>query len=114
LLNEQGDVIGVNSQIASDSSRSEGSQPGSTGVGFAISSNTVATAVKTIEAGRGVSSPPAAGQSAVQTEGGGPAGGASPHGGSPYGSQSPYGGEVEAGGPESAGAEPEGQTVIVP
>jgi putative serine protease PepD len=41
LLNAQGEVIGVNSQIASDAVRSEGSQPGSTGVGFAISSNTV-------------------------------------------------------------------------
>ena len=40
LLNEQGEVIGVNSQIASDAARSEGSQPGSTGVGFAIASNT--------------------------------------------------------------------------
>ncbi len=37
LLNQQGEVIGVNSQIASDAARSEGSQPGSTGVGFAIS-----------------------------------------------------------------------------
>ncbi|MGH2911887.1 MAG: S1C family serine protease [Solirubrobacteraceae bacterium] len=34
LLNSQGDVIGVNSQIASEATRSEGSQPGSTGVGF--------------------------------------------------------------------------------
>lgn len=40
LLNDQGDVIGVNSQIASDAASDEGSQPGSTGVGFAISSNT--------------------------------------------------------------------------
>ena len=35
LLNDQGEVIGVNSQIASDAASSEGSQPGSTGVGFA-------------------------------------------------------------------------------
>jgi putative serine protease PepD len=137
LLNEQGEVIGVNSQIASDAARSEGSQPGSTGVGFAISSNTVAAAVKKIEAGEGVSSA-SAGQSAVQTEGG--SGGAqSPNGGrSPYGSQSPYG-ETEAGGQgvesgvesgsgqngveipgevgasgESAGVGGEGRTVIVP
>jgi putative serine protease PepD len=54
LLNEEGDVIGVNSQIASDASTADGSQPGSTGVGFAISSNTVAEAVKKIEAGTGV------------------------------------------------------------
>ena len=56
LLNEQGEVIGVNSQIASDAASSEGSQPGSTGVGFAISTDTVAKAVKAIESGNGVSS----------------------------------------------------------
>ena len=55
LLNEEGLVIGVNSQIASDAASVAGSQPGSTGVGFAISSNTVAQAIKTIEAGNGVS-----------------------------------------------------------
>ena len=55
LLDEQGEVIGVNSQIASDAASSAGSQPGSTGVGFAISSNTVAQAIKKIEAGNGVS-----------------------------------------------------------
>ena len=54
LLNEEGDVIGVNSQIASDASTVGGSQPGSTGVGFAIASNTVAEVVKKIEAGQGV------------------------------------------------------------
>jgi putative serine protease PepD len=54
LLNEEGDVIGVNSQIASEASTVGGSQPGSTGVGFAISSNTVAQAVKKIESGNGV------------------------------------------------------------
>ena len=62
LLNEQGDVVGVSSQIASDAARAEGSQPGSTGVGFAIASNTVAQAVNKIEAGEGVSS---SGQSGV-------------------------------------------------
>jgi len=56
LINQQGEVIGVNSQIASDATRSEGSQPGSTGVGFAVSSDTAAQAVRAIEAGRGVSS----------------------------------------------------------
>jgi putative serine protease PepD len=143
LLNEQGEVIGVNSQIASDAARSEGSQPGSTGVGFAIASNTVAQAVKKIEAGEGVASASAS-QSAVQTEGS--AGGAqqSPNGGrSPYGSQSPYGevegsvpgaeggvegsgvegsgqsgivvpGEAGSSGPEAAGSGDEGQTIIVP
>ncbi len=102
LLNEQGEVIGVNSQIASDAARSEGSQPGSTGVGFAIASNTVAQAVKKIEAGEGVSSASAEGQSQAQTEGG-PGGAQSPNaGGSPYGSRSPYG-EVEAGGSGTEG-----------
>ena len=55
LLNDQGEVIGVNSQIASDAASGQGSQPGSTGVGFAISTTTVARAVKAIESGRGVS-----------------------------------------------------------
>ncbi len=102
LLNEQGDVIGVDSQIASDAANAEGSQPGSTGVGFAISSDTVAQAVKKIEAGEGVSS---AGESAVQLEGSN--GTQSPYGGrSPHGSQGTYGGEAETGGSGSeAGVE---------
>ena len=54
LLNGRGEVIGVNSQIASDAASVNGSQAGSTGVGFAISSNTIAAAVKKIEAGQGV------------------------------------------------------------
>lgn len=53
LLNAHGDVIGVNSQIASDASSAGGGQPGSTGVGFAISSNTASEVIKTIEAGGG-------------------------------------------------------------
>jgi putative serine protease PepD len=131
LLDEQGEVIGVNSQIASDAARSEGAQPGSTGVGFAVSSDTVAQAVKKIEAGEGVSSASAS-QSTAQTEGAG--GAQSPHGGrssSPYGEVEPGGPGVEggaeegsgpsgaivpseAGAPESAGAGGEGQTIIVP
>jgi putative serine protease PepD len=62
LLNEQGEVIGVNSQIASDQSSASGSQPGSTGVGFAISTATVEKAVKAIESGNGVSSQSARGE----------------------------------------------------
>jgi putative serine protease PepD len=54
LLNEQGQVIGVNSQIATDASTADGAQPGNTGVGFAISTNTVAGAIKTIQDGSGV------------------------------------------------------------
>jgi putative serine protease PepD len=56
LLNDEGQVIGVNSQIASEAASINGSQEGSTGVGFAISSDTVARAVKRIEAGDGVAS----------------------------------------------------------
>ncbi len=105
LLDEQGEVIGVNSQIASDAARTEGSQPGSTGVGFAIASNTVAAAVKKIEAGEGVSYASATQSAATQSEGGSGGGEVSPYGGrSPYGgSESPYGGEVEAGGGSGAG-----------
>ena len=109
LLNEQGEVIGVNSQIASDAAQTEGSQPGSTGVGFAISSNTVASVVKKIEAGEGVTYASAT-QSAAQSEGGRTGAGQvqSPYGSrSPYGSQSPYGGEVEAGGGSGATEESE-------
>jgi putative serine protease PepD len=103
LLNEQGEVIGVNSQIASDAARSEGSQPGSTGVGFAIASNLVASAIKKIEAGEGVSST-AATQSAGGTETEGGSGSGSTEGSvSPRASQSPYG-EVE-GSSGSEGAE---------
>ncbi len=69
LLNAQGDVIGVNSQIASDAARSEGSQPGSTGVGFAISSDTVSEVVKTIEAGGGSPTTGAEGELRVQHPG---------------------------------------------
>ena len=93
LLNDEGKVIGVNSQIASGSSTSAGSQPGSTGVGFAVSSDTVAKAIKAIESGEGVASA-SAGQSAVQSEGGGSQ---SPYESRvPYGSENPYG-EAEAG-----------------
>ena len=87
LLNAQGDVIGVNSQIASDAATSEGSQPGSTGVGFAISSSTVSEVIKTIESGGGTSGPEQVERGSGAQEG--QAGGES----SPYGAQSPY--EVE-------------------
>lgn len=95
LLDEQGEVIGVNSQIASDAARAEGSQPGSTGVGFAISSDTAAAAIKKIEAGAGVSSASANRGATQSVEAPGTR---SPYGGrSPYGSSSPYG-EAEPGG----------------
>jgi putative serine protease PepD len=141
LLNDQGDVIGVNSQIASDAASGEGSQPGSTGVGFAISSSTVSEVIKTIESGGGTSAP-------QQVErGSGAQGQAGGESSSPYGSQSPYeiegsqgsGGRGQAegreaspygdesnsgpgaesegagmGGGESVGPGREGQVVIVP
>jgi len=102
LLNEEGHVIGVNSQIASDASTADGSQPGSTGVGFAISSNTVAQAIKKIEAGEGVTYASAT-QGTAESER--PSEQRSPYSGSPYGSQSPYGeAEAEAGEAEDGGA----------
>jgi putative serine protease PepD len=88
LLNDKGEVIGVNSQIASEAASIAGSQAGSTGVGFAISSNTVAQAVKAIEAGNGVSSASAT-RGAVQPGGFGAR--------SPYGNRSPFGAKAPAG-----------------
>ena len=104
LLNDEGDVIGVNSQIASEAASVSGSQPGSTGVGFAVSSDTVAKAVKAIEAGQGVASTSTS-RRTVQSE----AEGAQSENGStrsPYGRRSPdevegrgsREGETEAGG----------------
>ena len=88
LLDEEGQVIGVNSQIASDAASVGGAQPGSTGVGFAISSDTVAQAVKAIEAGHSVSSSSASRRS-VQGENGHVEGGAVERGGaSPFGQRS--------------------------
>jgi putative serine protease PepD len=114
LLDEQGNAIGVNSQIASEAADVAGSQPGSTGVGFAISSNTVAQAVKTIEAGEGVSYHSA---TEGRTQTGGGYGAQTPEAGgrtqAPYGQQSPYG-EVEAGGPEAGGAGVEAGGEAVP
>jgi putative serine protease PepD len=98
LLNERGQVIGVNSQIASDAARTEGSQPGSTGVGFAIASNTVAQAIKTIESGQGTSSS-ATRQAGTEREGGEV--GQSPRSGvTPFGAP---GGENEEVDPRSGG-----------
>jgi putative serine protease PepD len=102
LLNDEGEVIGVNSQIASEAASVSGSQPGSTGVGFAVSSDTVAEAVKKIEAGKGVSSTTTTSRRAVQSE----AEGLRSEGSttqSPYGRRSPY--ESEAGGYGEAEAE---------
>jgi putative serine protease PepD len=71
LLDDEGQVIGVNSQIASEAATVNGSQAGSAGVGFAVSSETVATAVKAIEAGKGVASTSTSTRRSVQSEAGG-------------------------------------------
>lgn len=123
LLNAQGEVIGVNSQIASDASSAGSGQPGSTGVGFAISSNTVSEVVKMIKAGGGTSGPGQArgeagaqqptreGEGAIQlppSSGEAPTEAESPYGRvrggesegrevGPYGAESPPSGEVEEG-----------------
>ena len=112
MLNEQGDVIGVNSQIASDAASSEGSQPGSTGVGFAISSNTVSEVIKTIESGGGSTGSE---QTENGTRGQGRSGSESPYGTqSPYGTESPNGSSGEGGQIESPygveGGQVEGQS----
>lgn len=113
LLNEQGEVIGVNSQIASDAARAAGSQPGSTGVGFAIASNTVAQTVKRIEAGEGISSQSAAAASGGREEGQSEA--QLPRiGGAPGPQSSPNEGEaVSPQGEGEEGARP-GGTVVTP
>ena len=57
LINARGDVIGINSQIASAQTTASG-QSGSTGVGFAIASNTVKTVVAQLEkSGTGAQTP---------------------------------------------------------
>jgi putative serine protease PepD len=126
LLNEEGEVIGVNSQIASDAASVEGSQPGSTGVGFAISSDTVAEVVKKIEAGQGVtyaSVQQSATQSAVSPYGRQGASGEEAEEVNPYGRRGAAGEESEAAGPttesgqgsEASGVEgTEGRVILVP
>jgi putative serine protease PepD len=126
LLNEEGDVIGVNSQIASDAASVEGSQPGSTGVGFAISSDTVAEVVKKIEAGQGVtyaSVQQGATQSEVSPYSRQGAAGEEAEEVNPYGRRGASGEEAEAPGTttessqgsEASGAEgSEGRVIIVP
>lgn len=129
LLNEKGEVIGVNSQIASDAASVEGSQPGSTGVGFAISSDTVAEVVKKIDAGQGVtyaSVQQSSSQSEVSPYSRQGAAGEEAEEVNPYGRRGAAGEETEAAGaaPESSeGSEAsgmegtegtEGRVIIVP
>jgi putative serine protease PepD len=61
LIDTAGEVIGINSQIASDQADTTGSQPGSTGVGFAISSNTAKQVIEAIESGGGTTTSTGAG-----------------------------------------------------
>lgn len=98
LLNDQGEVIGVNSQIASDAASSAESQPGSTGVGFAISSNTVTEVVKAIESGEGTSTQGQGGQASGTP-------GSSGSESSPYGTESPAETEGPYGGASGSGGE---------
>jgi putative serine protease PepD len=124
LIDAAGEVIGVNSQIASTQAETAGSQPGSTGVGFAISSDTAAQVIKTIEAGggsgastteasRGAAAGAAGGRTEVSPGGSGEAGevGAEASSGStgPYGeagteARSPYGEVAGGAGAREAGA----------
>jgi putative serine protease PepD len=127
LLNDEGKVIGVNSQIATDASTAGGSQPGNTGVGFSISSDTVAEVVKKIEAGQGVTYASVEGSVQRSQEsryggaegsreaevpgrgyGSGPEAESGSSGPEGYGAVNPYGSES----PGTAGTE--GRVVIVP
>ena len=51
LLNDRGEVIGINSQIESSSSGNGSSQGSNTGVGFAIPSNTVRKVIASLQEG---------------------------------------------------------------
>ncbi len=122
LLNDQGEVIGVNSQIASDAASSAESQPGSTGVGFAISSNTVTEVVKAIESGEGTSAQGQTGQASGAPRSSGSE--SSPYGDTespseaegPYGGSSGSAGEGREAGPfdreSNSGAESEGPSGV--
>ncbi|MHB1999119.1 MAG: S1C family serine protease [Solirubrobacteraceae bacterium] len=83
LLNDEGKVIGLDSQIASDAAQTSTSQPGSTGVGFAESSNAVIEAVKKIKKGEGVSYGAATRSTLTERQ-------------REYGTRSPYASEGEA------------------
>jgi putative serine protease PepD len=101
LLNEEGNVIGVNSQIASDAASTAGAQPGSTGVGFAISSDTVSEVIKTIESGRGSASGGQSPESESNVRGDAEGRESTPE--SPYETESPYGGHGGQGGENETG-----------
>jgi putative serine protease PepD len=103
LIDAAGEVIGVNSQIASTQAETAGSQPGSTGVGFAISSNTAAQIIKTIEAGGGGSGTTTeARHGAVESEGSAVEGRRTEA--SPYGETGGSGAEGSLGGEAGSGS----------
>jgi putative serine protease PepD len=54
LLNDEGEVIGVNSQIESSSSGQGSSEGGNTGIGFAIPANTVRSVIAALQEGGSV------------------------------------------------------------
>ncbi len=132
LIDAQGDVIGINSQIASEQSSGSGGQPGSTGVGFAISSNTATQVAQQIETSGSVPSTQSQNQSSSgQTQSGsGQSGtdpfgsgqsGTDPYGGgqsstSPYGSGYGYGSSTDpyGSGSSSGAGGSGGYTIVVP
>jgi putative serine protease PepD len=100
LINARGEVIGVNSQIASDQSSGSG-QAGSTGVGFAISSATVRDVIKQIESGTVPSARPQqspASMAGAAAGGGSPGVTVDPYGGGAAGTVDPYGYMIVPGG----------------
>jgi putative serine protease PepD len=125
LIDVHGEVVGINSQIASAQTSATGSQPGSTGVGFAISSDTAAQVVKAIEAGdtgasgthgavaprRAEASPSPYGETGSEAEGGasgeGAEGGSSGEGG--VSGASPESGANGSGAEEALGLSSGGQ-----
>jgi putative serine protease PepD len=104
LIDAHGNVIGVNSQIASEQA-SSGGQPGSTGVGFAISSNTATQIVQQIESsgasipstqgqggsGQSQQTSPYGGQGTDPSQGVSPSQGVDPYGNGSQGGTDPYG-----------------------
>jgi putative serine protease PepD len=102
LIDAEGEVIGVNSQIASTQAETAGSQPGSTGVGFAISSNTAAQVIKTIEAGGGSSTSTEASRGAIESPSGATESGRTEA--SPYGETGGFGEAGGVGGEAAGGA----------
>ena len=112
LLDGEGNVVGVNSQIVGSGSSS--GQSGNVGIGFAIASNTVAEVIKAIESGEGTTGGESQG---AQNE---------PQQVDPYGSDGtttdPYGGSGSSpyGDPGSdpygdgSGSDPSGGTAVDP